>query len=224
MTKTKSSKSTLTEESNLALFILESDLNEQDRRNLRIRSSMEKGIPKIFGNLRIPLASESYKESTPTIIKVKRVLSTLSIPELAEIRIIEDVSNSTENLNNQIIKDLQSVRFKPIFQKLDGFLDLPENWDSYGSLKIYPECIEAAKRLIKEIMVEPSFELPFPVPLYSGYLQLEWHRFNMDLEIEFISLNEIEIYYYDTEDELEWIENIDSLDITKLSKLIRKFS
>jgi hypothetical protein len=205
----KSHEFTLIDEQRETCFSYPRGFSDQDKLEYFLRDGIKIGVDKILGNRYLRI-EDVLKNQTK---QVGRSFITRDITELDEIRVMEDVFSVAQDL-----------RFKPVFQKLEEFLDLPDNWDSYDSLRINPECVIAAKQLIKAIMLEPSLKLPFPVPLNNGYIQLEWHKLNMDLEIEFISLNEIEIYYYDTENEIEWTENITTLDIDKLTKLVRNFS
>ncbi len=214
MTKTTPHLFTLIDEQGKTCFSYPRGFSDQDRLDFVLRDGIMMGLDIILGLGNRYLRIEDVVKNRTK--RSQRSFETGSITELDEIRVMEYAFSAAQDLYNE--------RFKQVFQKLEEFLDLPDGWDSYGSQKIDPDCIRAAKKLIEKLIVEPSFELPFPVPLNNGYLQLEWHELNMDLEIEFTSINEIEIYYYDSECELEWIENIDKLNLDKLTKLVRNFS
>ena len=69
-----------------------------------------------------------------------------------------------------------------IVKKINTLLALPENWDSYGAVRVKSDAAFNTIRLLLSVMEEDT---PFPsiVPVSSGDLQVEWHVFGIDLEI-----------------------------------------
>jgi hypothetical protein len=63
-------------------------------------------------------------------------------------------------------------------------LRLPPDWDGYGANVIDPQPLVAAYRFSVDFLRINS-PAPQVVPLSSGGVQLEWHREDVDLEIEF---------------------------------------
>lgn len=59
-------------------------------------------------------------------------------------------------------------------EKLESLRLLKSNWDSYGAASISPEAIATASQFLQ----------PDIVPTSQGGIQLEWHNFGIDLEIE----------------------------------------
>ncbi len=68
-------------------------------------------------------------------------------------------------------------------KKLDQLLDLPRDWDSYGSSPPSEISVKAAVRLILDIDFE-YFVSPRIVPVSGGGVQLEWSLGSRDVEIE----------------------------------------
>lgn len=70
-----------------------------------------------------------------------------------------------------------------VVEKINSLLALPENWDSYGAERIK---LDAALNTVKLLLsaMEEYTPLPAIVPVSSGNLQVEWHVFDRDLEIE----------------------------------------
>ncbi len=66
---------------------------------------------------------------------------------------------------------------------LNSLLALEENWDSYGARKVSPEAAFAAIILLHHVMDDQT-PPPLIVPTPSGNIQLEWHRSEIDLEVE----------------------------------------
>jgi hypothetical protein len=75
--------------------------------------------------------------------------------------------------------------------------ELPANWDSYGARPVSVAAIEAALRLLGEVMAD---DLPLPdiVPTVSGGIQVEWHIANIDFEIEVSAEGKRGIFFEDS--------------------------
>ena len=66
-------------------------------------------------------------------------------------------------------------------QQIEDILNLPENWDSYGSEKI---SLAAAATALAILKVLADKKKPWIVPCSDGGIQLEWHYDGLDLEIK----------------------------------------
>ena len=60
---------------------------------------------------------------------------------------------------------------------------MPREWDSYAAQPSKLESVEGASDLLLVAMRDDS-PAPHVVPTARGFVQLEWHRGGMDLEIE----------------------------------------
>ena len=79
---------------------------------------------------------------------------------------------------------------------LNSLLALEENWDSYCARKASPEAAFAAITLLHHVMDEQT-PAPSIIPTPSGNIQLEWHRSEIDLEVEVTSSKTYFISYED---------------------------
>ena len=81
-------------------------------------------------------------------------------------------------------------------ESLGTLLALEDNWDSYGAKRILPETVLATIRLLIAIMDDKS-PSPSIVPTPMGNVQIEWHRFGIDLEIEVTADGNYSVVYDD---------------------------
>ena len=71
---------------------------------------------------------------------------------------------------------------------------LPPDWDSYGASSVDETCIFKVIEILK-ILFRYDIDCPWIVPINNGMIQLEWHFERGCLELEFISLDEVEVFY-----------------------------
>ena len=79
---------------------------------------------------------------------------------------------------------------------LNLLLALTDNWDSYGAQSIKTEAAIAAIQVLHSVMEEKT-PLPSIVPTPLGNIQLEWHKFGIDLEVEVTPSQYYSISYED---------------------------
>ena len=72
-----------------------------------------------------------------------------------------------------------------ISEKLDGYKNLPENWDSYGAKRISLDAIRAAKEFIA--ILPDSVLRPCYAPVCSGSIMFMWAENGIECEIEVFS-------------------------------------
>ena len=84
---------------------------------------------------------------------------------------------------------------------LNSLLALADNWDSYGACRISHETTLATIQVLCFVMEEQT-PLPSIVPTPSGNIQLEWHRFGIDLEVEITSSKSYSISFEDERQEI----------------------
>ena len=89
---------------------------------------------------------------------------------------------------------------------LNSLLALADNWDSYDARRIRPETAFAAIQVLHSVMKEKT-PLPSIVPTPSGGIQLEWHRFGIDLEVDITPSGNYSISYEDETGETEPYED-----------------
>jgi len=74
---------------------------------------------------------------------------------------------------------------------------LPENWDSYGALRIDDQAAVIACYLIRKAAKRANIPEPTVVPTSIGGIQLEWHTSGIDFELEVLPPNYVNIYWED---------------------------
>lgn len=90
----------------------------------------------------------------------------------------------------------------PTVQSLLDLLQLPQNWDGYGAVRIQEQIAQKVLMVLVEVM-ESDAPAPSIVPLSDGGVQVEWHRRGRNLEIEFPDGEAPGFYYYEDGSELE---------------------
>ena len=112
---------------------------------------------------------------------------------------------------------------EPTTRALAELLWLPENWDSYGALRIEQEHIEAALETLLAIM-QPDTPAPSVVPTNRGSVQLEWHERGIDLEVEMLSQNRILVSFEDLVSRKEWEKEFAAEDLSVLARCVARLS
>lgn len=92
--------------------------------------------------------------------------------------------------------------FRKVLSKLERLLDLPPNWDTYGSKQIARTAFKTTLALLFSI-ANSGAQPPSVVPMSDGGLQLEWHTSNADLELAVSPTGEVEVFL-DTRDGETW--------------------
>lgn len=109
---------------------------------------------------------------------------------------------------------------EPIEEKLKSYLELEENWDSYGASKFDKETIENTKILLGKI---PHWLLPFlgVYPTPYGTVILNWAKErHLFIEIE-IGLTTLAYFYeYPIGFFVETTENIDLTDTSYFDVIV----
>lgn len=108
-------------------------------------------------------------------------------------------------------------------ETLHRLVDLPENWNSYGSRRIDPEIARQASRLLVQL-AQPDTPEPSVVPTRRGGVQIEWHDRGIDLEINLVSPKEMHVSFEDGPDDEEWEQELSYPDIDPLTQAITKLS
>lgn len=98
--------------------------------------------------------------------------------------------------------------FETFVRRLIELRSLQDNWDSYGALLVKHESLVNSVKLFRQVMYA---ETPAPqvVPTNRGNIQLEWHNYGIDLEIEICSNGSVHCDFADLRSgiEQEWSES-----------------
>jgi hypothetical protein len=88
--------------------------------------------------------------------------------------------------------------FQSAFFEMESLLNLPDNWNPYGSRRINPMAafrgLDLLFKIMRAQMPEPSI-----VPTADGSIQLEWHTLKADLEIRLLSYGSLSFLFEDCE-------------------------
>jgi hypothetical protein len=109
-----------------------------------------------------------------------------------------------------------------VCSELDDLLTLPKNWDGYGSPKISPTLVDAAKWFVRALPEHLAYR-PRVVPMSPGNLQLEWQHGSKALELEFEPANSIRFLQWHPESGVSEEDTFALTDIDRAVELIRWF-
>jgi hypothetical protein len=112
--------------------------------------------------------------------------------------------------------------YAPTLAAASTLLQLPDNWDQHGAMRVKPAIVQAAMTLLNGIMLDDT-PAPSVVPTVRGGIQLEWHTRGIDLEIEFLSPNHVQGLFEDQRESVSWEEDLAS-NIAPLHDAIARLS
>jgi hypothetical protein len=123
----------------------------------------------------------------------------------------------TNTAQNGAALDKHAVRQS--LQELRGF---KENWDGYGAAPLDPQNLDAALRFIDSLPDDAALT-PMVVPMTRGRVQLEWHRGNRLLELEFETPTTIHYLQWDSDQGIETEDIISADEVDALKGLLTWF-
>ena len=103
------------------------------------------------------------------------------------------------------VRRTQNVGRDALVKQLVALLRLETGWDSYGAPTISPICAECALGFLWQSRTGPK---PSVVPTANAGIQLEWHRGDVDVEIECFPSGHAQLYAEDrasAQTEERWI-------------------
>ncbi len=92
-----------------------------------------------------------------------------------------------------------------VIAKLNEFLTLEENWDSYGAEKIDVNSTIFVFEMLTEL-IKIDITEPFIFPSNDGGIQMEWHKADVDFEIKINPDRNVEFLFDDDRNEFNSIE------------------
>ena len=108
---------------------------------------------------------------------------------------------------------------RPTFSKMQELANLHPGWDSHEADSVVADSAFSAVEVLNETM-SPDIESPWIVPTARGGIQMEWHKPQVDLEIE-IDPNGMASVFYVNEQDGEQIE--EPLDAAQVRSLLDEF-
>jgi len=97
-----------------------------------------------------------------------------------------------------------SAWFRKLAERLKGFSEYPENWDSYGARRPQPRAIMLAVLMLEKLITEYNIPEPSVGPTSEGGIQIEWSTKGIDLELEILSNLKIGASFEDQMTGEEW--------------------
>jgi hypothetical protein len=101
-------------------------------------------------------------------------------------------SNSVQATSEAIPPRYESAAWR----KVCALVNLPEDWDGYGSPRIDRQVGMFALEVLNKIMA-PETPEPYIVPSPAGGVQIEWHRNHVDLEMHIVAPYEVQTFVFD---------------------------
>lgn len=130
----------------------------------------------------------------------------------------------------QIVKGMEPALSKsnPLWEdgtllQLASIMLLQKDWDSYGAEPIEWSKAQQTFILLHSVMDDRT-PAPVLVPTANGTIQLEWHVFGIDLEVEMLSDTNIAIWCKDSQGQLDGLDEILHYDVTPLSHILRELA
>jgi len=112
---------------------------------------------------------------------------------------------------------------KDVIAGLRGIADLPENWNSYRSLRIKAYPITVGWKVLSDILPDGT-PAPLVGPMADGGVQFEWHFKQVDIELEITPEGRVIVLVEDLEaDDDEWEADITN-DLNRLKPYIEKLT
>ena len=111
---------------------------------------------------------------------------------------------------------------EPSLNALAESLELPTNWDSYGSHRVGLNSVVSAGQALCLIMRSDTIP-PTVVPTPGGGIQLEWHTRGLDLEIEVSPLGRAYIFCHDQTEDTRWEGDL-SFNLSRIQDVTARLS
>jgi hypothetical protein len=105
-----------------------------------------------------------------------------------------------------------------VARKCASFVDLENNWDSYGGRPVHESVAQATSELLLRL-ARASSPAPTVVPTARGGIQLEWHTPSVELEIDIASPGRLSAIFENRETGEEWEREFQS-DLSQLVNAI----
>lgn len=152
------------------------------------------------------IETSSFADLVADLTERERVLSSQAVFRIDPVPRVVSVQARGVTVNFKYLDngEPRPTWFMPVLRGFANLAALPEGWDAEVGRKIERATINRALAAIDQLLPMGA-PAPSVVPLQSAGLQIEWHRNQRDLEIEFDPSGTVEFYYFDetTEEEHE---------------------
>lgn len=115
---------------------------------------------------------------------------------------------------------VETVHGPRVLNALDALAKLPPNWNGYGAEPIDRRTLAAVR---DSLLAAPPDIAPAPqiVPMTRGRVQLEWHRADRSLELEFETPDVVRYLKWDPAEGVEEEASLSASDRKSLFALMR---
>ncbi|MYE80694.1 MAG: hypothetical protein F4X36_02385 [Gammaproteobacteria bacterium] len=105
-------------------------------------------------------------------------------------------------------------------KQLGRISELREDWDSYGARIITKSRIPQVYSLIQSVMDDRA-PAPTLIPTPDGSIQVEWHSYEVELEVLLTSDADLEVVFEDLRGEVPAFEGVLRYDVAPLVEYVR---
>ncbi len=110
---------------------------------------------------------------------------------------------------------------QPAFSKRQELVNLEPGWDSHDAVPVRADSVLAAVSTLFETMASDT-ETPWIVPTVHGGIQMEWHKSQVDLEIEIKPDRTVSVFYVNEQDGRQLDKPLDTAQVRSLLEEFRK--
>lgn len=128
---------------------------------------------------------------------------------------------SKSELKTDVTRCDASLDRRAVLQSLDELSAFKANWDGYGAAPLSSGNLDAAKRFVESLF--DNAPTPKVVPMTRGRVQLEWHRGNRSLELEFENPTTVHFLQWDSDRGLETEDTVPARQAGFLMGLVNWF-
>jgi len=101
-----------------------------------------------------------------------------------------------DDITSKVVDELDPEAWQVAIEQLQRIAQAPPNWNSYGALAPAEAAIIGSLHILLWFASNKK-SMPTVVPMSNGGIQLEWHYFGRDVEIEVNPNGEIVVFFED---------------------------
>lgn len=101
---------------------------------------------------------------------------------------------------------------RPAFSKIQELVNLDPGWDSHDADSVVADSVVSAVEILSDTM-SPDTKTPWIVPTVHGGIQMEWHKPQVDLEIEIEPNGTASVFYVNEQDGTQIEEPLDAAQV-----------
>lgn len=161
----------------------------------------------------ITAAKGEVTETNPYVEWIKQ-----NIPLLSKQKNEPSAKPSIESTENAPKSDETAKTI----ESLENLRILATNWSGYGDIPIDGQLIAEAKQVVHSVASSFASQ-PKIVPMSKGRLQMEWHKGNRSLELEFEKPGQLHFLKWDPENSTEEEDVVPTDNIAAIRNLVNWF-